>query len=507
MSDYPTFPEPNSAEWWAQREESANRALNGHARWRPGSPVMPMGGSYRGGPGVGGPTGPPTPKKPRRWMTAAFIALLVIASASLGAGVSHALSSSPSTTNVSTQGGTVSGGTNSIDGENPEAPSTPSYGGTSGSSGLPSGVSGSSGLPSGTSGSSGSSSGVIPGAGAPSDVSSIASKVDPALVDINSTFTYQSAAGAGTGIVLTSNGEILTNNHVVDGATKISVTDIGNGKTYAATVVGYDPSEDIAVLQLVDASGLTTATIGNSADVKVGEPVVGIGNAGGAGGTPTSAGGAVTALDKDITAADDLDGTDEQLEGLFAVNADIQAGDSGGALVDTAGQVIGIDVAGSSSSSFPVSGTTSSPQGFAIPINDAISTAKQIEAGRGSSLVHIGGTAFLGLLISSSNTEGGPEGGSFGGNNTYFGNSGNTGETSTSGAAVGSVVSGDPAASAGITGGDVITSLAGKTVTSATSLSTILIGYHPGQKVQIAWTSGTGQTQTATITLASGPPA
>jgi S1-C subfamily serine protease len=338
-------------------------------------------------------------------------------------------------------------------------------------------------------------------------VSSIASKVDPALVDINSTFTYQSAAGAGTGIVLTSNGEILTNNHVVDGATKISVTDIGNGKTYAATVVGYDPSEDIAVLQLVDASGLTTATIGNSADVKVGEPVVGIGNAGGAGGTPTSAGGAVTALDKDITAADDLDGTDEQLEGLFAVNADIQAGDSGGALVDTAGQVIGIDVAGSSSSSFPVSGTTSSPQGFAIPINDAISTAKQIEAGRGSSLVHIGGTAFLGLLISSSNTEGGPEGGSFGGNNTYFGNSGNTGETSTSGAAVGSVVSGDPAASAGITGGDVITSLAGKTVTSATSLSTILIGYHPGQKVQIAWTSGTGQTQTATITLASGPPA
>ena len=135
-------------------------------------------------------------------------------------------------------------------------------------------------------------------AGSPTNTASIASKVDPALVDINSTFSYQSEAGAGTGIVLSANGEVVTNNHVVDGATKISVTDLGNGKTYTATVVGYDPTHDLAVLQLQNASGLTTASIGNSSKLTVDTPVVGIGNAGGAGGTPSTAGGEVTALNQ-----------------------------------------------------------------------------------------------------------------------------------------------------------------------------------------------------------------
>src|SRR5580704_3558392 len=169
----------------------------------------------------------------------------------------------------------------------------------------------------------------------------IASRVDPAIVDVTSTLGYQQATAKGTGMVLTSNGEILTNNHVIDGATSISVTDIGNGKTYTASVVGYDRSHDIAVLQLHNASGLTTANLAGSSTASVGQQVVGVGNAGGTGGTPSAAGGTVTALNQSITASDEGDGTSEQLSGLIQTNADIQPGDSGGALVDTSGQVLG----------------------------------------------------------------------------------------------------------------------------------------------------------------------
>ena len=128
------------------------------------------------------------------------------------------------------------------------------------------------------------------------------------MVDINTTLGYQSEQAAGTGIVLTSSGEILTNNHVIDGATTISATDVGNGKTYSASVVGYDRSSDVAVLQLHNASGLQTASIDNSSNVAVGENVVGVGNAGGTGGTPSVAGGTVTALNQSITASDQGDG-------------------------------------------------------------------------------------------------------------------------------------------------------------------------------------------------------
>ena len=125
--------------------------------------------------------------------------------------------------------------------------------------------------------------------------SQIASKIDPGLVDVTSTLGYQQATAKGTGIVLTANGEILTNNHVINGATSVSVTDIGNGKTYKATVVGYDESKDVAVLQLTGASGLTTANLGDSSSVGVGNSVVALGNAEGLGGTPSVATGSVTA--------------------------------------------------------------------------------------------------------------------------------------------------------------------------------------------------------------------
>jgi S1-C subfamily serine protease len=316
-------------------------------------------------------------------------------------------------------------------------------------------------------------------------VASVAAKVDPALVDINSTFSYQQAEGAGTGIVLTSTGEVLTNNHVVNGATKISVTDVGNGKTYSATVVGYNSTDDMAVVQLKDASGLQTAKFANSSKLAVGESVVAIGNAGGSGGTPTSAGGSVTALQQSITASDDLDGTNEQLSGLIEVNADVQAGDSGGSLVNNAGEVIGMDTAGSSESSFQSGGL-----GYAIPIDEVLSTAAAIEAGQGSSLVHVGATAFLGVLIGSSDAEGSGAGGS-----------------TTSGATLSGTASGGPAAKAGLVAGDVITSFDGQTVESSSTISKLMVTLRPGDKVELGWVDTSGQSHTATVDLASGPPA
>jgi S1-C subfamily serine protease len=332
------------------------------------------------------------------------------------------------------------------------------------------------------------------GSGA-TDVSAIASKVDPGLVDINTTLSYQQEQAAGTGMVLTSSGEVLTNNHVIEGATSISVTDIGNGKTYGATVVGYDISNDVAVLQLTAASGLQTVSIGDSSNVSVGQSVVGVGNAGGTGGTPSAAGGAVTALNQSITASDEGNDTSEQLEGLIAMNADIQPGDSGGPLVNQSGQVIGIDTAGSSSFQVQSGGGS----GFAIPINTAIGVAKQIEAGQGSSTIHIGLTSFLGVEVQPTSGAGSSSGG--------FSSSFGQGGAQESGVAVAGVVTGDPADEAGLTVGDVITSLSGTTITTPSDLTAALIADHPGDTVQIGWTDQSGQSHTASVQLASGPPA
>ncbi|HKN96736.1 MAG TPA: trypsin-like peptidase domain-containing protein, partial [Pseudonocardiaceae bacterium] len=239
------------------------------------------------------------------------------------------------------------------------------------------------------------------------DPSAVAKKVDPGLVDINTVLGYQNAEAAGTGIVLTPNGEILTNNHVVEGATSIKVTDVGNGRTYNASVVGFDRTEDIAVLQLVGASNLPTETLGDSSKVRVGDVVVGIGNAGGAGGTPSAAAGRVTALNQSITASDDSSGASEQLTGLIQTDANIQSGDSGGALVNSAGQVIGVDTAASGGFQFGGDGAfgpggqgqRNGHQGFAIPVDHAITIAHQIIGEKASNTVHIGPTAFLGVTV------------------------------------------------------------------------------------------------------------
>jgi S1-C subfamily serine protease len=333
----------------------------------------------------------------------------------------------------------------------------------------------------------------------------IATRVDPAIVDVTSTLGYEQATAKGTGIVLTSNGEILTNNHVINGATSISVTGVGNGKTYKATVVGYDESQDIAVLQLSGASGLTTASTGDSATVNVGDGVVALGNAGGVGGTPSVAPGSVTALNQAITATDEGSGSSEQLTGLIETDAGIQAGDSGGPLVNSHAQIIGIDTAASTSYQFggdgnggyggqggygnsgssgsSGTGSGSTTQGYAIPINTALSIARQIEAGQSSSTVHIGATAFIGLQIASQQS-------------SYY-----------QGVVIAGAQAGTPAAKAGLVQGDVVTAINGKSVTTGTQIQQVLIALHPGDKLSTTWADTSGQSHTADITLTAGPAA
>jgi S1-C subfamily serine protease len=429
---------------------------------------VPPGGSwaYPGFP-------PPPPASKKRTGVVVGLASVVVAAAVLaGAGVGHAVWPSDTSSSAAAPAPNSSG--------SPGGGFSPFGNGSSGEGLSPFGGS-----------STGNSS---TGAGAPSNITAIAAKVSPALVDINTNLSYRNEQAAGTGMVLTANGLILTNNHVIDGATSISVTDVGNSKTYNANVVGYDRTGDIAVIRLVGASGLQTIA-SSAGTAAVGQAVVGVGNAGGTGGSPSSAGGSVTAVDQSITASDQSGGNAEDLTGLIETNADIQPGDSGGALVNTSGRVIGMDTAASTSSQYQVGAS----QSYAIPIAAAISVAKQIEAGRGSSTVHIGATGFLGVSVQSGSPAAqGGFGGSFG--------SGGVSPT-TSEATVASTLPGSVAARAGVEAGDVITGLDGTSVNSSTDLTNALESHHPGDTVQLTWTDTSGQSHTAGVKLATGPPA
>lgn len=307
-------------------------------------------------------------------------------------------------------------------------------------------------------------------------VTAVARKVDPELVDVTSTLTYETVQAEGTGMVLTPTGTVLTNNHVIEGATAIHVTDVGTGAVYSATVVGYDITADIAVLQLAGASGLQTVSFTTSSSVSVGEKVVAIGNAGGVGGTPTAAGGTVTALDQSITAEDEVSGRTEHLAGLIGTDAAIESGDSGGPLVDTAGKVIGMDTASSSGFAF----SHSASEGYAIPSDTATTVDRQIRSGISSAAVHVGPTPFLGVRVVA---------------------------VDQAGAAVVQVETGTPATRAGLTPGDVIDTLGGHVIHTPTTLTTVIQAYKPGTSLSLGWRAVTGVAASGKITLASGPPA
>jgi S1-C subfamily serine protease len=307
------------------------------------------------------------------------------------------------------------------------------------------------------------------------DTQAIADKVDPAIVDINTVLGFQNGQAAGTGMVISANGDVLTNNHVVDGATSISVQINGQGQTYTAHILGTDPTEDIAVIHIDGVSNLKTVSTADSSKVLVGDSVAAIGNALGRGGTPSLTTGTVTALDVSATASDPGAGTSEDLSGLIQTNASLLPGDSGGALTNANGQVIGMNTAASGRNRF---GGTLDNVALAIPINKALTVAHQIQNGQASDTVEIGQRGYLGVQISS---------------------------RVAGGATVANVVSGSPAEGAGIATGDTITSIDGKTVDSPNTLTTLLQGKHPGDSVKVGWTDSSGKTHTATLKLTTGP--
>jgi S1-C subfamily serine protease len=433
-----------------------------------GTATMPPGMEWEipsaagGGPGGGAPAwdtgGSPTPppRKPVRGITAAAVAVAVAVAAFLAAGPLHSR---------------ITVAPNGV-----AAPASP-FGGNSGSATSQSSPQ-----------SSASSSSATANLSA-DQVSAIAAKVDKGVVDIDTELGFQNGRAAGTGMVLTSTGEILTNNHVIDGSTKITVTVVDTGKTYTAKVVGTDPTDDVAVIQLQGASGLKTISTAKASSVSIGDPVVAVGNAGGRGGTPSVAAGSVVALNQAITATDDNGGNAERLVDLIQVDAAIESGDSGGPLANANGEVIGMNSAAEvSGTRFRSDGTSTA--GYAIQIEKALSIASQIEAGKASSTIHLGLPAFLGVQMANT-------GGTGRGSRTTV--------PASAGALIAGVEPGTPADSIGLGAGDTITSVNGQAVTSASGLTTALQASHPGDQVSIAWTDSSGSQHSARATLTTGP--
>ncbi|MGO8894117.1 MAG: S1C family serine protease [Streptosporangiaceae bacterium] len=335
-------------------------------------------------------------------------------------------------------------------------------------------------------------------------------EVEPGIVDVTSNLRYLQETAEGTGFVIdAAAGLVLTNNHVIDGATNVTVTPVLSGKSYPARVLGYDRTDDVALLQVQGATGLRAVTLGDSSHVRVGTPVLAIGNEAGQGGSPTVAPGVISSLDRTIVANDQSSGLIETLHGMMQTNADIRPGDSGGPLADAAGRVIGINTAAGGSTVY---------SGYAIPINQAVPIARRIEAGQPGARIQIGLPASLGVLLPDSTSADPRHQASQElrqtGTVSSSGSGCSSGDTTAvpgriaparSGALVDGVLCGTPAATAGLSAGDVITSLGGKAVTSPGSLTVIVSRYRPGSKAPLAWVSPGGSRHTAVVTLDAGP--
>jgi S1-C subfamily serine protease len=303
------------------------------------------------------------------------------------------------------------------------------------------------------------------------------------VVDITTRLAAGGTTLAGTGMVLSRTGLVLTNNHVIAGAAVIVVTDVGTGRRYRADVMGTDLADDVALLRLRGASGLTPVRFGRSATVALGQAVAAVGNAGGAGGRPSIASGRVTALRRALTVTDEAGQHPERLSGLIQVDAALAPGDSGGPLLTRDGRVVGMDTA----ASFSVELGGGSAAGYAIPIDRALAIARQIQSGRGSARVHVGPAARLGVQVVGVGALLEPP--------------------ASAGAVVAGVVPGTPADRAGLQEGDVIVALGGRGIGSPTGLANVMQRHHPGEQVTLAWLDQAGRRQSATVELVTGPPA
>jgi S1-C subfamily serine protease len=333
----------------------------------------------------------------------------------------------------------------------------------------------------------------------PTDNQTVLSRVEPAVVSIDTT-AYSSAKsssgdvveGAGTGMILTSNGEVLTNNHVVAGATAVTVTLFGQSSALPAHVIGTDPSQDVALVQIDNASGLPTVTLGDSSTVRVGDDVLAIGNALALAGGPTVTEGIVSALGRSLTAQSEITGKTETLNGLLQTQAPINPGNSGGPLVNSKAQVIGMNtaVAESGQGNAPAQGI-----GFAIAIDTIKPLLTQLEAGgtggtTGGVTPSTGSAApaYAGVVVETVTASIARQ----------------LGLTPKSGAVVVGLAAGGPAAAAGLKVDDVIVSLGGKDVRSVPDLISVLATHSPGDRVAVGFYRGTHK-HSAQIALTAQP--
>jgi len=350
-------------------------------------------------------------------------------------------------------------------------------------------------------------------AGQPLSDAAIRARIEPSVVDVTATLTYDDETASGTGFVINARtGLILTNNHVIRDATSVAVTVPATGQTYPAGIVGVDVTADIAVLQIKPVAGLSGAPLGDSATVADGAPVISFGNQAGAGGLPAVASGVITSTGRTIQADDGAAGFSETLHDMLATTARIEPGDSGGPLAGATGTVIGVDTA---------AGMGGTVIGYAIPINAAMAAERGItsrEQGRGISL---GVDGFLGVIVGSSKsrspvTQEEQERSIAAGSAVSARAPGcvPTQREATmpamiapapAGALVVGVLCGTGAATAGIAAGDVITAADGRQVESANALTVIVSGCRPGTVVQVSWVSLAGISRTSRVLLGPAP--
>jgi S1-C subfamily serine protease len=310
------------------------------------------------------------------------------------------------------------------------------------------------------------------------DVHAVLAAVQDAVVAINIEGVGQFGSvvrAAGSGMVIDSTGLVLTNNHVVEGATSITVT-LADGRDVDADLVGSIPSNDVALVKVRSTKPLKAVQFGASGALRVGDPVVAIGNALGLGGTPSVTTGIVSALGRDLDASNG-----EHLSDLIQTDAAIYQGNSGGPLVDAEGEVVGVNTAVATSQA----NGAAENLGFALPIDQLKPLISKLKAGGGD----VRGTAFLGVRTSDLE-------------NIQQAVRDRLGITTKSGAFVGEIVDGSAAQHAGLQAGDVITEIDGKKVESAADVGAMVGKLSPGDRIRIT-VQRDGKDKTLTATLGS----